>query len=157
MRAQGLEGLFCSRLTWGAGGGNQPEPQPRCTLRQLAPSPTRLRSGDKGRGSPAPEHLSAYSDPSESGVPWWEHSGRICGREPLTHTLCPAPPVTSLLPLKVTRSKPGAPRPRRVDGRQGLGLGLSLVLKGSGGESSGPAPLLCSSQAHCSDFRGGQL
>ena len=52
--AQGLEGLFCSRLTWGAGGGNQPEPQPRCTLRQLVPSPTGLRSGAKGRGSRSP-------------------------------------------------------------------------------------------------------
>lgn len=52
MGAQGLEGLFCSRLTLGAGGGSKPEPHPRCTLRQLAPSPTGLRSGAAPPGTP---------------------------------------------------------------------------------------------------------
>lgn len=63
------------------------EPQPRCTLRQLAPSPTRLRSGDKGRGSPAPEHLSAYSDPSESGVPGGNTREGYVAESPHSHPL----------------------------------------------------------------------
>lgn len=156
MGAQGLEGLFCSRLTLGAGGGSKPEPHPRCTLRQLAPSPTGLRSGAAPPGIPFCLHWarSGLRGPCRIQGPLvgtrrkdvWQRAPHSC--------LLPAPLVTSLSHPNVTRSKPGAPGPRRVDGRQALGCRPLPGPQGKWRCVFRPGAFAVFLQARCSDVRG---